>query len=208
MNNNLIGYELFLADVSSAVYPKKQKDDQLTESEFKQVVAGVFLGSVIRFMKDSYLFRAELPIDLYQDVKRYDIIPPRGFLVEDVVSLQEHKVNIPAHSHSLKEIILVCCPIKDVHSAFFVEVALSPKRSSGMCEFDEDFLEMHYDAILENMLMRLARMTARTWRSLGSVDSYKREYLKYLNKDKRQALNGGGIIRLHTRRLSANGSSR
>ena len=91
MTKKTIGYEMFLPAIAAAIRGKEQTDDQLSESEFKQVVAIVYRDTVIQFMKDSWLYRVEIPIDLYQDVKRYDVIPPEGYIVEDIVSFKEHK---------------------------------------------------------------------------------------------------------------------
>lgn len=201
------GYKLFLPAVAAAIAGKEKDERQLTEDELKAVVNVTFRDSAIDFMQDSLLYRESLPIDLYQDVKRYDIIPPNGFIVEDVIRFETNAVNVPKLNHDFKSIELFCEPTRDVDRAFYVVVALVPKRGSN-CEFDDEFLERHYEAILANMFMRLSAMQGRVWRSLGQTLRYERSYMRELNQAKRRDLNGGGVLKLKTKRLSSNERTR
>lgn len=196
-------YNLFLPAVAAALRGKDKKDSQVSESEFRQIVAVTFRDSMIQFTQDSLLYRVELPIDVFKGVDRYDIIPPKGFIIEDVVHLKTNKIKVPSHSFTQSDIVLNCCPVKDVYSAFFVEVALSPTRVDAKCKFPLTFVERHYDAILSNMFQRLYGMVERTWRSLGSAELNKREYQRRLNKAKRTNFSGGAPIRLSSRLLSS-----
>lgn len=205
MNTQKVGYELFLPAITAAVRTKEEQDKnytQLTDSEFKSIVAITFRDSAIQFMKDSHLYRVELPIDLYEDVKRYDLVPPDGFRIESVTKVLDGKAKVPPHCTSLKDVMLTCCPKRDIPTAFYVEVALSPKRAAGKCQFDEDFVDEYYDAILANMYMRLSKQTARQWASLGATETYKRDYQNHTNDAKRRALAGGALIKMHFRRMS------
>ena len=195
------GYELFLPAVSAAVASKKKDSDQLSEPELRSVVAVTFRDAVVQFMQDSLLYRTSIPIDLYTDVKRYDIIPPEGFLVADVTRFEKNKVNIPKLNNDQESIWLECCPTRDIQNAFYAVVALTAKRSMN-CLFDDSFLEKHYDVILANMFSRLTAMQNRTWRSLGSTLRYDREYSNKLAQAVRRDLNGGSILKVKTRRLS------
>lgn len=201
-----VGYELFLPAVAAAIAVKKKSDNQLTNPELKRVVGVTFRDAVIEFMKDSLLYRVEIPIDLYTDVKRYEFFAPDGYLIIDVVGFLAHNTKIPNNTHNNKQMTLVCCPTHDVEQAFFAEVALQPKRSTN-CKFDEDFLEEYYDVILANMFSRLAGMYQRQWRSLGSARAYRLDYVRLLNKAKRRALSGGDVIKIKTRRLTENAPS-
>lgn len=201
MTNVKKGYELFLPAVAAAIGAKEKSDDQLTNPELRRVVKVTFRDAVIKFMRDSLLYRIELPIDLYTDVRRYDLIPPDNYLIVDVIGFNEHKTTIPPNNFNNKSITLNCCPVKDVERAFFAEVALQPMRSHN-CEFDIEFLEMYYDAILANMFFRLTSMPQRQWRLLGASRAYQRDYIIELNKAKRRALAGGDAIKIRTKRLS------
>ena len=205
-NQKKIGYELFLRAAAEALYGKESSDSQVTQSEFKDIVAGTFIDAVAQFMKDSLLYTIEVPIDLYANNKRYDLFAPEGYLIEDVVELKENKTVIPSHCKDLKSITLTCCPKKDIEKAFYAVLALSVKRSAAICEFDCDFIERYYDAILANMFKRFAAMGQRDWKSLGSVSRLERDYMNYLNDASRQALNGGEKVKLHTRRMTSNAS--
>lgn len=198
----LVGYELFLPAVANAIANKEKDDDQLSKPELKQLVAGVFRDAVIKFMKDSELYRFEVPIDLYINVKNYDIIAPDDYIIQRVITFKEHKTKIPKHLLTDESFTLVCCPIKSVEHAFFAEIAVFPKRRLS-CKFDENFLERHYDVILDYMFSRLYAMTQRTWTTLTLVPGYKRDYQHGVNKAVRRALSGGEIIKISTRRLSS-----
>jgi len=202
----LVGYELFLPAIAAAIYGKKKNDNQVNQTELKKIVALTFRDAMIRTMKDTKLYREEIPIDLYEGVNRYDIIPSDGFLIESVMELKAHKFKIPKNTYSEHSIELTCCPKRDVSSAFFIEVALIAKRS-GPCEFDEDFVEKYYDMILANMFSRLSAMGQQMWRSLGAAQDYRREYDNLVGDAKRQALSSGSPLKLQIRRLSNNVSS-
>lgn len=205
--SKLVGYELFLPAVAAAIASKEKDDDQLNSNELKSLVAGVFRDAVIKFMKDSELYRMEVPIDLYQGEKRYDIIAPDGYLIQDVKSFKEYNTKVPKHLLDDESITLTCCPLKSVDKAFYAEIAIFPKRSNS-CKFDEDFLERHYDVILDYMFMRLYAMPKRVWTSLGLIQSYKRDYLNGVAKARRQALSGGSLIKIKTKRLTEYAPSR
>lgn len=200
----LIGYELFLPAVAAAIYGKKKNDNQVTQKELIKIVAITFRDSMIRTMKDTKLYRTEIPIDIYEGVMHYELKPPEGFIIESIVDLNAHKIRIPKNSYDLTSIDLIGCPTLDINTAFFVEVSLSAKRINGPCEFDEEFVERHYDAILANMFSRLAAMPQQMWKSLGSVLPYERKYNDLVTTARRQALSGSSNIKLETKRLSAN----
>jgi len=205
MNKSKIGYEDFLQEVALHIAPKKDADEVETTKEIKIAVQTVYRSAVIEFMRDSELYRTEIPIDLYKDVQRYDLIPPEGYLVHGVISLKENKINIPKNCYDKKSLTLTCCPTKDIDEALYVEVSLIPKRLEH-CEFDSDFIQEHYDAILSNMLWRLARMQARTWGFTTKVDRLEKYYRHNVIKAKRNALTGGGLLTLHYEPMTSNAS--
>lgn len=197
------GYELFLPAVAAAVASKKKGDRELSVPELKAVVAVTFRDAIVDFIQESLLYRVSISIDLYQGVKRYDIIAPEGFIVEDIIKFQTGVLKVPKLRQDLNSIELFCSPIKDTDRAFYAVLALTPKRASN-CEFDDEFVEKHYEVILANMFMRLSTMQNRVWRSLGQSIRYERDYISRLNQAKRRDLNGGGILKLKTKRLSHN----
>lgn len=203
MQTNNTTYEDFLPEVGLHISPKKDVDEAETTREIKVAVQTVFRSAVIEFMRDSELYRVELPIDVYEGVQRYDLIPPEGFMVHRVVGLKDHNATVPKNCFDKKQVMLTCCPTKDLDEAFYVEVALLPKRNQH-CEFDCDFVNEHYDAILSNMLWRLADMQARTWSFTTKVDRLEKRYYKNVTKAKRNALNGGALLRLKVRPMSSN----
>lgn len=201
MQTNL-GYEHFLPEVALHIAPKKDEDASEVKREIKVAVQTVFRSAVGQFMRDSNLYRVELPIDIYEGVKRYEIIPPEGFMINTVIRLREYKVNIPANCYGKREVMLTCCPTKDVDEAFYVEASLLPKRT-GNCEFEEAFVEEYYDAILANMLWRLADMGARTWSLRSKAFDSKKTYREEVARAKRNHLNGGEVIKLGYKPMSS-----
>lgn len=208
---NKIGYELFLPAVAAHLRSKEDQEDnwtQTTDTEFKQIVGLAFLNAVIKFMKDSLLYRVEIPIDLFYNVTRYDIVPPEGWLVESIIKLVDHKIPAPKTScYTLNSIDLPCCPNNDMPTAFFIQVAISAKRTLSKCKFNEDFIEMHYEVILNGILHRMYAMKVREWYSAGSSLEHQKLYRNGVNDSKRQNLTSGKAIKLHIERLS-NGASR
>ena len=204
MANKLINFEPFIAPMAANLLAKKEGDDLETDEEFKSIVAIVFRDAVSQYMKDSKLYKVEVPIDIYQDVKRYDIKAPEGYSVSRVVQLKENKINIPPECHDKKSITLTCCPNQDVDKAFYVEIAIQPKRINGPCEFDECFVEDHYDAIETLMLSKMSEMTARSWKAKTSGEMLRRRYNKMVQGNIHDDTTGGSCIKVKTARLSDN----
>lgn len=200
--NSLVGYEDFVGIMAANLIAKDEKDKLETDEEFQQIVSMVFRTAVAKYMKDSKLYTVELPIDLYQDTKRYDITPPEGYTVSSVIGLLENKIKIPTNSYDTKNIWLSCCPNKDVNKAFYVEVALSPKRISGPCEFDSCFIEENYDAIETLMLAKMSEMTGRSWKAKTSGELLNRRYDKMVQGNIHDAITGGSCIKVKQTRLS------
>lgn len=202
MKETLVDYTSFIGIMAAHHVAKQEKDVLETDEEFQRIVAMVFRDAVSAYMKDSKLYTKQVPLDLYEGVKDYDIPVPEGFVVQRVVQLLENKIKIPANSYNTEQLHLSCCPLRDVSRAFYVEVALSPKRLSGACEFEEDFIERNYDAIKLHMLMEMAQMTARTWKAKVSGDDYRRQYRKMVQNNISDALSGGSRIRVKQTRFS------
>ena len=181
---------------------KDETDDLETNEEFVSIVSTVFRDAVARYMKDSKLYRMELPIDVYEGVDRYDIIPPEGFMVLETITLLDNKIKVPKHSFSVDSIRLGCCPKKDVDKAFYVEVALGAKRINGACEFDEEFIERSYDAIHTLMLYYMASMQARTWQARTSASVYERRYLRLVQANLYDYTTGGSQLKVKKARIS------
>jgi len=198
------GYEFFLPAITASIRRKKKSTNQISDLEFKAVVAVVFRDSVIRFMKESRLYRTEIPIDIYAGVDRYDIFPPEDWYIEAAIRLLTGKADLPK-SYQLKTNELLfrnCCPGKDINKGLYVEVAIVPLRSSNVCEFDVVFLDKYYDAILAAMKWELAEMPGREWHNFGSVQYLRSQYLSLRNK----AISGGTDsvkpVKLKYKRLS------
>lgn len=206
MAKDLVGYEDFVGIMAANLVAKKQDDNLETDEEFQQIVSMVFRNAVSQYMRDSKLYCEDLPIDLYQDTKRYDIIPPDGYTVVAVKGLNENKINIPTNSYDKKNIWLNCCPNKDVSKAFYVKAALAPKRISGPCEFDSCFVEDNYDAIKTHMLSEMSEMTNRSWKAKTSGELLSRRYDKMVQKNIHDATTGGSCIKVKQTRLSDNAS--
>lgn len=194
------GSALFLPVLTSALF--NDDENQLSQSEFKQIVELVYVDAVTQVMQDTKLYKVQLPIDLYQDVKRYDIIPPNGYVVVDVDGLLEYKSKVPKHTHTLDSIELMCCPTKDIPEAFYVEVALAPKRNNDSHSFDDEFVDRYYQLIMTLMKSELLGMTERYWYDPGQSAMYKNRYWGDVNTVKREAITAGSKIKINKRRLT------
>jgi len=202
MNTKLVDYTSFTGMMAAHHVGKREGDSLETDEEFLRIVAIVYRDAVSAYMKDSKLYTKKLPIDIYEGVKDYDIPSPDGFVVQRVVRLLENKIKIPSHSYTTEQLHLSCCPVRDVKGAFYVEVAVSPKRLSGTCEFEEDFIERNYEVIKLRMLMEMAQMTARTWKAKVSAEEYRRQYRKMVQQNITDTLTGGSRIRVKDTRFT------
>lgn len=199
-----VNYEVFLPVITATIREKEKSDQQLTDSEFKAVVAVAFRDAVIRFMKDTKLYRREIPIDVWKGVTRYDIVPPEGFYVESAIELKTGNSHLPGnYSLDERELILNdCCPRHDMEKAWYVEAAIVPKVTLNPCEFDEEFINRHYEAILTAMEIRLFGMTNRTWGNPSMVSYKETEYRHQRNRAVRGGTDSSKPVRVRYTRLS------
>lgn len=185
-----IDYKLFLPAITAAVREKlEDKDTQLTDAEFEAMVALLYRDAVIEFMKDSKMYRIEIPIDIYAGVRYYPIVAPDGYYVESAIRLCAGNRKIPpAYFLDENEVIIdePCCPDCDVDNAFYVEAAIVPRITDNNCKFDADFVNKYYNAILLAMERRLYAMN-RSWKDLRLSELRGREYQREITK----AISGG-----------------
>lgn len=200
-----VNYEVFLPVITATIREKEKNDAQLTDSEFKAVVAVAFRDAVARFMKDTKLYRVDIPIDFWKGVTCYDIIPPEGYYVESSVSLRTGNAHLP-RNYSMDETSLVliegCCPDRDIEKAVYVEAAIVPKLTLNPCEFDEEFINRHYEAILTAMEIRLFGMTNRTWANPSMVSYKETEYRHQRNRAVRGGTDSSKPVKIKYVRLS------
>lgn len=204
LNDKVAGYEVFLPAITADYRKKKKTDDNLTDSEFKAVVAVVFRDAVLRFIRDSKLYRAEIPIDVYAGVTRYDVIPPDGYYIDTGIRLRTGAANLPAkYTFTDTEIQLYdCCPEKSVDKAWYAEVSLVPLRTSGVCTFSQRFLDIYYEAIIACMHWQFSMMTERQWHQLGTTQYHEKKYLTEKNRAVVGGTDSSKAAKLKYRRLS------
>ena len=185
-----IDYKLFLPAIAAAVREKyEDKDTQLTDAEFEAMVSILYRDSVIEFMKDSKMYRIEIPIDIYAGVRYYPIVPPDGYYVESAIRLRAgNRKTPPAYLLDERDLIIdePCCPDCDVDNAFYVEVAIVPNITDNTCKFDAHFVNKYYNAILLAMERRLFAMN-REWKDIKLSDMRGREYRRAVS----EAIGGG-----------------
>lgn len=193
----MINYEPFFQQLVLSLIGKDKKDHQLTEAELRAAVALAFIQAVKRVAKDTEDYTVKVPIDLYRESRYYPVTVPDGFIFRDVQSVETngYKFNAKLDGDTL---ILPCCPNKDVPKAWYLNVAVEPKITSGQCEFDEDFVERHFDAILLFIRYNLAMQDAMKWHSVGKADRLLNEYKKTI----RQGRKVKGVIRLRQETLT------
>jgi len=198
------GYEFFLPALTASLRRKKKSTHQLGDAEFRAVIALVFRDTVIKFIKESKLYRIQIPIDIFAGVDRYDIFPPDGWYSEAATRLLTGRAKIPKTYQLTADELLFkkCCPGKDVNRALYVEIAIVPLRSADICEFDVRFLEKYYDVILAGMKWELASMSGREWHSLGSVQYLRSQYISYKNKAVTGGTDSAKPVKLKYKRLS------
>lgn len=204
-----VDYTVFLPLVAALVREKKEdKDTQLTDAEFKAMVSIIYRDAVIQFMKDTGLFRIEIPIDIYAGVRRYEIIPPEGYYVESIIRLRSGRRNVPQdYIYDDFAIILndKCCPNCDVDEAFFAEVSLVPKITENKCLFDSDFVNRYYDAIALGIEKRLYAMMNRSWFNAEMSALREQEYQQAVSKaimEKHRSSGPSRTVKLRYRRMS------
>lgn len=200
-----VDYTVFLPFIAALVREKKEdKDTQLTDAEFKAMVSILYRDAVIGFMKDTKLFRVEIPIDIYTGVRRYDLVPPKGYYIESAIRLRTGRRHIPKdYVLDEHELILAdeCCPMCDVDEAFWVEVALVPNVTDGHCKFDADFVNRYYEAIRVGMEMRLYVMN-RSWFNPNLAAIRETQYRQLRNRAIRGGTDSAKAVKLKYRRIS------
>lgn len=214
LNDKQAGYEMFLPAVTAEIRKKSKviqagqkkvsNDDNLTDAEFQAIVAVVFRDAVIQFIRESKLYRVDIPIDVYQGVKWYDVIPPEGYYVASTFDLKIGAADTPSN-YLLDDNTLTlygCCPEKSVDKAWYVDAAVVPLRTVNPCKFSVTFLDMYYDAILACMRWKLSQMPERQWHQLGTIQYNQKEYYKLRNRAVVGGTDSSKPVKLKYRRLS------
>lgn len=204
-----VDYTVFLPLIAALVREKKEdKDTQLTDAEFRAMAAIVYRDTVIQLMKDTKLFRVEIPIDIYAGVRRYEIVSPEGYYIEAVIRLRTGRRNVPQDYIFDGDSIVLndsCCPNCDVDEAFFAEVALVPKITENKCLFDSDFVNRYYDAIALGIEKRLYSMMNRSWFNPQMSALREQEYQQAVSKaimEKHRSSGPSRTVKLRYRRMS------
>ena len=200
-----VDYTIFLPIIAAAVREKKEdKDTQLTDAEFRAMVSILYRDAVIEFMKDTKLFRIEIPIDVYAGIRRYDLIPPDGYYIESALRLRTGRRDVP-RSFTLDEHELLlddaCCPQCDIDEAFWVEVALVPNITDGQCKFPAEFINRHYDAILLGIEKRLYAMN-RSWFNPSLAGLRETQYRNARIRAIRGGTDSAKAVKLRYKRMS------
>lgn len=204
-----VDYTLFLPLVTALVREKyKDKETQLTDAEFKAMTAIVYRDAVIELMKDTKLFRREIPVDVYEGVRRYELVPPEGYYIESIIRLRAGRRNVPQdYIYDEGSIVLndSCCPKCDVDEAFFAEVALVPKITENKCLFDSDFVNRYYDAIVLGIEKRLYSMMNRSWHNAQMAKERELQYQQAVSKiimEKHRSSGPSRTVKVRYRRIS------
>lgn len=193
----MINYEPFFKQLVLSLIGKDKKDHQLSEGELRAAVSNAYIHAVNRAAKDSEQYLIDIPVDLYMESRYYPIVVPKEYAFIDVQSVSTNGWKYNARLDQ-QRLILPCCPCKDVPNAWVLKVAVTPKMTSGLCEFDEDFVERFFDPILVMIRYNLAMQDAMKWHSVGKADRLLNEYKKLI----RQLRKVKGVIRMTTESLT------
>lgn len=204
-----VDYTLFVPLITALVREKKEdKDNQLTDAEFKAMISVIYRDAVIEFAKDSKLLRVDIPIDIYAGVRRYEIVPPEGYYIESIIRLRTGRRNVPQR-YIYDDFAIVlnedCCPNCDVDEAFFAEVAIVPMITETKCSFDAEFVNRYYDAIALGMQKRLYAMKNRSWHDVELSALREQEYRVAIARAIAEKHRGSGpsrTVKLRYRRIS------
>ena len=196
-------YTSFLALMAANCIQKKNKDSLENNNEFISIVKVVYRDAVSDVMRDTGLYLFEIPIDIYQDVKRYDLIAPDGYHILKAVEVVTGKLNkLPSISFDKENIRLLSPPPCDINKAFYAKISVSPNRLSGLCEFDTEFVEQNYELIRLRMLELLSEMTNRSWKAKTSGQVLHRRYKKAVQGIRFDSISRGSRIKVKEVRFS------
>lgn len=191
--HNTVDYTHFLPRISAIILTKKKDSEQQTESEFKQTVNISYRDAVTKVMRDLLAYTIDISIDFYEGVRDYEIIPPDGYHVEDVIGVYSNNADVTAYNYTTDTLTISCCPDYSVDSAVYVKVAIVPSKLGGICEFDSKFVDKYYDLILDAMLSDLLSMINRQWVSLEQSRLYQERYLQSINKERHKIFSANAL---------------
>ena len=183
MTNTTVGYEAFLAPIVAAVQGKAKTTASLGEAEIRAVVATHFKIAVNRVADDTDGYIKVIPVNLYEGVQDYELAIPDGYQANRVIRVEEVNAQFPTGTCVEDDIMrLPCCANKDVTHAFDLHVSVVPDIVSDVCEYDKDFINHHYQAIMMYLHHLLSMQSARQWAALGIADRLERNYLKTIKR--------------------------
>ena len=183
----MINYEPFFHTLIASLITKDKKESQFNEAELRALISVLFRQAVHQVAIDTEQYLLDIPIDLYKETRIYPIVVPKDFLFLDVESIESNGYRFNGIIDN-QAIHLPCCPIKDVPKAWFLKVAVVPRMTSMLCEFDDDFVEKAFQAILLQIRHQLALQDSQKWASLGKADWTLTQYKKTVAALKRGKL--------------------
>lgn len=173
----MISYEPFFQALVVSLMTKDKKESQLNEAELRALIAMLYRQAVHRVANDTEQYLVDIPIDLYKESKVYPIVVPKDFLFLDVESVETNGYRFNGFIDN-QSVYLPCCPIRDIPKAWFIKVSVAPRIASSLCEFDDDFVEKSFDAILLYIRHLLALQDMQKWAALGKADWLLIQYKK------------------------------
>lgn len=183
----MINYEPFFHALIVSLITKDKKESQFDEAEFRALISMLYRQAVHQVAIDTEQYLLSIPIDLYKETSIYPIVVPKDFLFLDVESIETNGYRFNGVIDH-QAIHLPCCPRCDVPKAWFLQVAVAPRITSSLCEFDDDFVEKAFKAILLQIRHLLALQDVQKWAGLGKADWTLIQYKKAVAALKRGKL--------------------
>lgn len=198
-----VSYEPFLQHIIAGIQPKEKSTASLSEAEIRAAVANAYKEAVARVADDSDGYTISQPLHVYEGIKDYPIDTPAGTTLRNVTKVLENHLNWPKAAYISDGVArLPCCAEKTVNNAYTLEMSVTLDAISDVCEFDTDFVNRYFHAILAYMRYTLSMQAARQWASLGHADRLYNMYKKEIKQRKNKE--STGLIRLKTERLTDN----
>lgn len=180
----MINYEPFFQLLVVGLLTKDKKDANLTEPELRALISVLYRNAVRQVAEDTELYQLVVPVDLYAESRVYPISVPEGFRYIGVKSINTNGYQFNGRVDE-QVLYLPCCPNRDIPKAWFLQVAVAPAFTSAQCEFDDDFVNRCFDAILAYIRYQLAQQDMQRWASMGKADYVLREYKQAVAKVRR-----------------------
>lgn len=156
------GYNMFLADVVGLVGGDDNTKLPIREAALRALVESRYRAVVAEYASRTRSYRVNVRVDIHDGELNYEIVAPSGFRVLDIEGFSANDA-LRIEKYEVTPRDEAVFTLAECQENGWVDVELSVAPTHAQCHIDTDWLDKHYDALLDGILYSLAAQSSRPW---------------------------------------------